>query len=168
MYTNDYQKFFNNYIINEIDDIYFMSEYITFIFFDCNGGLLEIHFLDKLINHKKFKKIKIFIIDQIFYNLKRKAQINNFIKKKNKNIICKIYPNVKKFYEYTIANYFRIDFIIGINNYFNSLNNINKIYWKALVLEIVGTYGVNDKSIYILYPKKNKIKIKSLYYLINK
>jgi len=145
-----------------------MSEYITFIFFDSGGGLLEINFLDKLINHDKFKKIKIFIIDQIFYNLKKKAIINNFIKNKNKNIICKIYPNVKKFYEYTTVNNFRIDFIIGINNYFNSLNNINKIYWRALILEIIGTYGINDKSIYIIYPKKNIIKIKSLYFLIKK
>ena len=93
MYTNYNHKIFknieylNNYIINEIDNMYFMSEYITFIFFDSGGGLLEINFLDKLINHDKFKKIKIFIIDQIFYNLKKKAIINNFIKNKNKNII---------------------------------------------------------------------------------
>jgi len=40
---------FNNFIIDKIDDVYFMSNYLTFIFFYSGGGLLEINFIDKFL-----------------------------------------------------------------------------------------------------------------------
>ena len=159
----------NSYIIDKIDDIYFMSEYITFIFFYSGGGLLQIKFIDKLIEQNKYKKINIFIIDNIFYNLRKKIILNNYINKKNININCKIYSNIKDFYEYFIKNPCKIDFIIGVDKFYKKLNKLQFNYWIFFVNKLIGSRGVYDKDIYIIKNTNNEleINISSLYKLVN-
>lgn len=160
---------FNNFIIDKIDDVYFMSNYLTFIFFYSGGGLLEINFIDKLIQQNKYKKINIFIIDDFFYNLKKKILVKNHISNKSNNINCKIFSNLDDFYHYITCNPCRIDFLVGANDFYKNLSSIDNDFWNLFINKLVGSRGVYDKDIYILNQYKDDIDIKilSIFSLIN-
>lgn len=162
------RKNFCEYLINKIDDLYYLSGYISFLFIGLGGGLLEIEFIDKLIIQNKFKKIIIFIVDDYFYNLKKKILLKNFIKKKNVNINLFIFTSFSDFYEFILQKNLKLDFLIGLNKFNDKFNNDEKNYWTSFVNKLVGSYGVYDKDIYLV-DKNNEedidIKINSLYKL---
>ena len=152
---------FNKQFLEEIDDIYYMSNYISFLFINTGGGLMETDLLEKIILQNKYKNIKLFIVDHTFYNFKKKIILLNSIKKKI-NVECHIFPCFKDFYNFIIKLLIRIDFIIGVNNFYLHLENDNKNYWHGFINRLVGSYGLNDKEMYILNQKNKKLFIEKI------
>ena len=157
---------FNAQFLTEIDDIYYMSNYLSFLFIYSGGGLLEIDLIEKIIEQNKYKNIKLFVLDHKFYNFKRKIIFLNSIKKKI-NIECFVFNCFKDFYFFIKNKVIRLDFIIGVNNFHLHLEDENKNYWKGFVSMLVGPYGVNDKKIFMVNQINNSylVEKKSLYNL---
>lgn len=159
--SNENINIFNYHLINKIDDIYFMSRYITFLHFYTGGGLLELDLIDKLVCQNKYKNVKIFIIDDVYYNFKKKIILERKINK-YKNITCKIFPNIKDFLDFITEQIIKIDFIIGTNNFYQKLKEEDVCNWKIFIRKIVGNYGINDKDMFLANETGNKFVIKKL------
>lgn len=166
--TYDCIDSFNNKLLDDIDDIFYMSNYISFLFINSGGGLMETDLLEKIILQNKYKNIKLFIVDHKFYNFKKKIILLNSIKKKI-NVECNIFPCFKDFYNFIVEKIIRLDFIIGVNNFYLNLEKENKSYWLGFVNRLIGTYGINDKEIYIINQYKNNFSVNklSLYKIIS-
>lgn len=152
---------FNKKLLDEIDDIFYMSNYLSFLFINSGGGLMEIDLLEKIIEQKKYKNIKLFIIDHKFYNFKKKIILLNNIKKKI-NVECNIFPCFEDFYHYIYGKVIRLDFIIGVNNFYLNLEKENKTYWIGFIDRLIGSYGINDKDIIMANQNNQKFHIEKV------
>lgn len=152
---------FNKEFLDEIDDIYYMSNYISFLFINSGGGLMELDLVEKIIDQNKYKNLKLFIVDHKFYNFKRKIIFLNAIKKKI-NVECYVFPCFKDFYNFIHDKIIRLDFVIGVNNFYLHLKDENRNYWKGFIDRLVGSYGINDKQMYIVNQTIDKYIVEKL------
>ncbi len=152
---------FNKELLNDIDDIYYMSNYLSFLFINSGGGLMEFDLIEKVIEQNKYKNIKLFIVDHKFYNFKRRIIFLNSIKKKI-NVECLVFACFKDFYNHVHDKVIRFDFIVGVNNFYLKLENENKSYWLGFINKLVGPYGMNDKQIYIINQKDDNYMVEKI------